>query len=167
MTEVRRARPSDVDAMVGLIHELADYERAPEECHITSEQLHKALFGPDPAVFAHVAELDGEVVGCALWFKNFSTWDGVHGIYLEDLYVRPSARGSGLGKALLVALADECVRQGYTRLQWSVLNWNEPAIGFYHSLGAVPLDEWTTYRVSGAALETLAGANRVTREPLG
>ncbi len=167
MTEVRRARPSDVDAIVELIHELADYERAPEECHITSEQLHKALFGSDPAVFAHVAELDGDVVGCALWFKNFSTWDGVHGIYLEDLYVRPSARGSGLGKALLVALADECVRQGYTRLQWSVLNWNEPAIGFYHSLGAVPLDEWTTYRVSGAALEKLAGANRVTREPLG
>ena len=158
MTEVRRAAPSDVDSMVGLIHELADYERAPQECHITSDQLHKALFGPDPAVFAHVAELAGEVVGCALWFRNFSTWDGVHGIYLEDLYVRPSARGSGLGKALLVALADECVRQGYTRLQWSVLNWNEPAIGFYHSLGAVPLDEWTTYRVSGAALEKLAGA---------
>ncbi len=157
MTEVRRATPSDVDAMVGLIHELADYERAPEECHVTSAQLHKALFGPDPAVFAHVAELGGEVVGCALWFKNFSTWDGVHGIYLEDLYVRPSARGSGLGKALLVALADECVRQGYTRLQWSVLNWNEPAIGFYNSLGALPLEEWTGYRVTGGALRKLAG----------
>ncbi|MFI7675331.1 GNAT family N-acetyltransferase [Actinophytocola sp. NPDC049390] len=155
MTEVRRAVPSDVDTMVELIHELADYERAPEECHVTAEQLHKALFGPDPAVFAHVAELAGEVVGCALWFKNFSTWDGVHGIYLEDLYVRPSARGSGLGKALLVALADECVRQGYTRLQWSVLNWNEPAIGFYRSLGAVPLDEWVGYRVSGDALHKL------------
>ncbi|GAB1508824.1 N-acetyltransferase family protein [Actinophytocola sp. KF-1] len=158
MTDVRRATPSDVDAMVGLIHELADYERAPEECHITSAQLHKALFGNDPAVFAHVAELGGEVVGCALWFKNFSTWDGVHGIHLEDLYVRPGARGSGLGKALLAALAEECVRQDYTRLQWSVLNWNEPAIGFYDSLGAVPLDEWTTYRVSGAALRKLAGA---------
>ncbi len=167
MTEVRRATPSDVDAMVELIHELADYERAPEECHVTSAQLHTALFGPDPAVFAHVAELDGVVVGCAVWFKNFSTWDGVHGIHLEDLYVRPSARGSGLGRALLVALADECVRQGYTRLQWSVLNWNEPAIGFYHALGAVPLDEWTTYRVSGAALTTLAGTGRVSREPLG
>lgn len=167
MTEVRRATPSDVDAVVELIHELADYERAPEECHVTSAQLHTALFGADPAVFAHVAELDGAVVGCAVWFKNFSTWDGVHGIYLEDLYVRPSARGSGLGRALLVALADECVRQGYTRLQWSVLNWNEPAIGFYHALGAVPLDEWTTYRVSGAALTTLAGTGRVSREPLG
>jgi GNAT superfamily N-acetyltransferase len=145
--------------MVELVHELADYERAPEECHLTAEQLHTALFGSDPALFAHVAELGGDVVGCALWFKNFSTWDGVHGIYLEDLYVRPSARGSGLGKALLVALADECVRRGYTRLQWSVLNWNEPAIGFYHSLGAVPLDEWTTYRVSGAALHNLAGVS--------
>jgi GNAT superfamily N-acetyltransferase len=157
MSEVRRVRPSDVDAVVGLIYELAEYERAPEECHITGEQLRTALFGPDPAVFGHIAELDGTVAGCALWFKNFSTWDGVHGIYLEDLYVRPSARGSGLGKALLVALADECVRQGYTRLQWSVLNWNEPAIGFYHSLGAVPLDEWTGYRVTGDALRDLAG----------
>jgi GNAT superfamily N-acetyltransferase len=157
MSEVRRARPSDVDAMVALVHELADYERAPEECHLTSQQLHTALFGPDPALFAHVAELDGEVVGCALWFKNFSTWDGVHGVYLEDLYVRPTARGSGLGKALLAALADECVRQGYTRLQWAVLNWNSPAIGFYDSIGALPLDEWTVYRVSGDALRTLAG----------
>lgn len=157
MSEVRRVRPSDVDAVVGLIHELAEYERAPEQCHITGEQLHTALFGPAPALFGHVAELDGVVVGCALWFKNFSTWDGVHGIYLEDLYVRPGARGSGLGKALLVALADECVRQGYTRLQWSVLDWNEPAIGFYDSLGAVPLDEWVGYRVTGDALHKLAG----------
>lgn len=157
MSEVRRVRPSDVDAVVGLIHELAEYERAPEQCHITGEQLHTALFGPAPALFGHVAELDGAVVGCALWFKNFSTWDGVHGIYLEDLYVRPGARGSGLGKALLVALADECVRQGYTRLQWSVLDWNEPAIGFYDSLGAVPLDEWVGYRVTGDALHKLAG----------
>jgi len=145
-----------VDAMVELVHELADYERAPEECHLTAKQLHVALFGPDPALFAHVAELDGEMVGCALWFKNFSTWDGVHGIYLEDLYVRPGARGSGLGKALLIALAEECVRRGYTRLQWWVLNWNEPAIGFYRSLGAVAMDEWTVFRVSGPALTQLA-----------
>jgi GNAT superfamily N-acetyltransferase len=156
-SQVRRARESDVDAMVKLIYELADYERAPEECHITTEQLHTALFRESPALFAHVAELDGEVVGCALWFKNFSTWDGEHGIYLEDLYVRPSARGSGLGKALLAALAEECVRRGYTRLQWWVLNWNEPAIGFYKSLGAVPMDEWTVFRISGPALNQLAG----------
>ena len=155
---VRRATESDVHAMVQLVYELAEYERAPEQCHLTAAQLHTALFGPNPALFAHVAEHEGEVVGTALWFLNFSTWDGVHGIYLEDLYVRPSARGSGLGKALLVALAEECVQQGYTRLQWWVLNWNEPAIGFYESLGAVPMDEWTVMRVSGAALGRLAGS---------
>ena len=154
---IRRAQESDVDSMLTLIHELAAYERSPGECHITSEQLHTALFRPSPALFAHVAEQAGEVVGCALWFLNFSTWDGVHGIYLEDLYVRPTARGSGLGKALLAALAEECVRQGYTRLQWWVLDWNEPAIGFYESLGAVAMDEWTVYRVSGPALGRLAG----------
>lgn len=153
---VRRVRESDVDAVVGLVYELAEYERAPDECHLTAEQLHRALFGPNPALFAHVAELDGEVVGCALWFLNFSTWHGEHGIYLEDLYVRPTARGTGLGKALLTALAEECVQWGYTRLQWWVLNWNEPAIGFYHSLGAIPMDEWTVYRVSGTALKQLA-----------
>jgi GNAT superfamily N-acetyltransferase len=161
---IRRATESDVDALVGLIYELAEYERAPEQCHITTDQLHTALFGESPALFAHVAELNGEVVGCALWFRNFSTWDGVHGVYLEDLYVRPSARGSGLGKALLVALAEECVRQGYTRLQWWVLNWNEPAIGFYKSLGAVPMDEWTVMRVSGPALNQLAGTHAQTAD---
>ena len=156
MPDVRRARESDVDTMVALVYELAEYERAPERCHLTAEQLRTALFGDSPALFAHVAELDGEVVGCALWFKNFSTWDGVHGIYLEDLYVRPTARGSGLGKALLAALAEECLERGYTRLQWWVLDWNEPAIGFYKSLNAEPMDEWTVFRVSGAALTRLA-----------
>jgi GNAT superfamily N-acetyltransferase len=154
---IRRAAEYDVNAMVKLIYELAEYERAPEQCHITAEQLRTALFRESPALFAHVAELDGEVVGCALWFKNFSTWDGEHGIYLEDLYVRPGARGSGLGKALLAALAEECVRNGYTRLQWWVLDWNKPAIGFYESLGAVPMDEWTVFRISGTALNGLAG----------
>jgi GNAT superfamily N-acetyltransferase len=153
---VRRAEPSDVDVLVALVHELADYERAPRECHLTADQLHTALFGPSPALFAHVADLDGEVVGGALWFLNFSTWDGVHGIYLEDLYVRPKARGSGLGKALLAALAQECRERGYTRLQWWVLNWNAPAIGFYHSIGAKPMDEWTVFRVTGDDLEKLA-----------
>ncbi len=143
--------------MVKLIYELAEYERAPEQCHITADQLRTALFRESPALFAHVAELDGEVVGIALWFLNFSTWDGEHGIYLEDLYIHQSARGSGLGKALLAALAEECVRHGYTRLQWWVLDWNEPAIGFYESLGAIPMDEWTVMRVSGAALDRLAG----------
>jgi GNAT superfamily N-acetyltransferase len=155
-TTVRRARESDVDTMVELVYELAEYERAPEQCHLTADQLRTALFGESPALFAHVAELDGHVVGLALWFLNFSTWDGVHGVYLEDLYVRPAARGSGLGRALLSALAEECVARGYTRLQWWVLDWNAPAIGFYKSLGAVPMDEWTVYRVSDDALTRLA-----------
>lgn len=152
---VRRATESDVDTMVELVHELAEFERAPEQCHLTADQLRTALFGPSPGLFAHVAELESEVVGCALWFLNFSTWDGVHGIYLEDLYVRPAARGTGLGRALLVTLAQECVRRGYTRLQWWVLSWN-PAIGFYTSLGAEPMDEWTVFRISGSALNQLA-----------
>ncbi|HEY3751744.1 MAG TPA: GNAT family N-acetyltransferase [Pseudonocardiaceae bacterium] len=152
---IRRIRPSDVDRVVELVHELALYEKAPDECHLTAEQLNTALFGPAPALFGHVAELDGDVVGVALWFLNFSTWDGVHGIYLEDLFVRPAHRGSGLGKALLTALAQECVDRGYTRLQWWVLNWNEPSIGFYRKLGAVAMDEWTVFRLAGEALDEL------------
>ncbi|GAA2810228.1 GNAT family N-acetyltransferase [Crossiella cryophila] len=152
---IRRVRPSDVDAVIGLIEGLAEYERAPESCTITADQLRTALFGDSPALFGHVAELDGVVVGCALWFLNFSTWEGRHGIYLEDLFVLPEHRGSGLGKALLVALAQECVRRGYARFEWSVLDWNTPAIDFYKSLGAVAMDEWTVYRVDGAALAEL------------
>lgn len=153
---VRRVRESDVAAVVGLVFELAAYERAAEQCHLTPESLRAALFGPAPALFGHVAEVDGQVVGCALWFLNFSTWEGRHGIYLEDLYVQPGLRGGGLGTALLAALAEVCVERGYRRLEWSVLNWNEPSIGFYRSIGAVPLDEWTTYRLTGPALGTLA-----------
>ncbi|SDD22196.1 GNAT family N-acetyltransferase [Actinokineospora iranica] len=152
---VRRVAPSDVDSVVALVHELAEYERAPHECHLTAEQLRVALFGPAPALFGHVAQVDGEVVGCALWFLNFSTWRGTHGIYLEDLYVRPSVRGSGLGKALLTALAEECAARGYQRLEWWVLDWNAPAIGFYKSIGAVPMDEWTVYRLTDEALAAL------------
>jgi GNAT superfamily N-acetyltransferase len=155
---IRRVEPRDVDAVVRLVHELALYEKAPEQCRLTSEQLHTALFGESPALFGHVAEVDGQVVGIALWFLNFSTWDGVHGIYLEDLYVTPEQRGKGLGKQLLEALARECVDKGYTRLQWWVLNWNEPSIGFYKSLGAIPMDEWTTMRVSDEALVRLGSA---------
>jgi GNAT superfamily N-acetyltransferase len=154
---IRRARPEDVPAMVGLAEELAEYERARHECRLTTEQLHDALFRPAPALFGHVAEVDGAVVGMALWFLNFSTWRGAHGIYLEDLYVQLSQRGSGLGKALLTALAQECVDQGYARLEWSVLDWNAPAIGFYKSLGAQPLDEWTVFRLTDQALLDLGG----------
>lgn len=158
---VRRAEPSDVDRLVELVYALAEYERAPELCVLTAELLRGRLFGPDPAVFAHVAELDGDVVGMAIWFLNYSTWTGVHGIYLEDLFVRPEQRGSGLGRMLLAALARECVRNGYGRLEWSVLNWNTPSIGFYESLGAVPMDEWTTFRLYGDPLSELGNADPV------
>ncbi|MGZ0149490.1 N-acetyltransferase family protein [Kribbella sp. WER1] len=152
---IRRARPDDVPALVELIYALAEYERARHECHVTEDQLQIALFGENPAAFCHVAEHEGQVVGCAIWFLNFSTWRGVHGIYLEDLFVRPETRGSGLGKALLTALAQECVRNNYERLEWSVLNWNTPAIDFYKSLGAKPQDEWTVYRLTDEALTNL------------
>src|SRR3954467_9664525 len=155
---VRRVRESDVDAVVGLVHELAAYERAPHECTLTSAQLRAALFGPAPALFGHVAEVEGHVVGCALWFLNFSTWRGTHGIYLEDLYVRPSQRGSGWGRALLTELARECVANGYARLEWSVLDWNAPAIGFYKSLGAVAMDEWSVFRLTDRALTDLGAS---------
>jgi GNAT superfamily N-acetyltransferase len=152
---VRRVEPGDVEAVVGLVHELAEYERAPEECTLTPAQLHAALFGEAPALFGHVAEAGGTVVGCALWFLNYSTWEGAHGIHLEDLYVQPAHRGAGLGRALLAALAAECVARGYPRLEWSVLDWNAPSIGFYRALGAVGMDEWTTFRLTGGPLTAL------------
>lgn len=153
---VRRATPADVPVMVELVHDLAEYEKAPAECTLTIEQLDAALFGPAPALFAHVAELDGKVVGTAIWFLNYSTWDGVHGIYLEDLYVRPETRGTGLGRALVAALAAEAVTHGYSRVSWSVLTWNTPSIAFYESLGAAPQDEWIGYRLAGDELSALA-----------
>ncbi len=154
---IRRVRESDIDAVVALVHELAYYERASEQCRLTAAQLHAALCGAQPALFGHVAERDSEVAGVALWFLSFSTWDGVHGIYLEDLFVRPEHRGAGLGRQLLAALATECLHRGYSRLQWSVLDWNEPAIGFYRRLGAAPINDWTAFRLDGPALATLAG----------
>jgi GNAT superfamily N-acetyltransferase len=153
---IRRVREPDVAAVVGLVHELAEYERAPLECQLTRGQLRRALFGPEPALFGHVAEVDGAVVGCALWFLSYSTWQGSHGIYLEDLYVQPAHRGRGLGRGLLAALAEESCRRGFARLEWSVLDWNMTAIKFYESLGARPMDGWTTFRLSGAALKALA-----------
>lgn len=155
---IRQAGPRDVDAIVALVHELADYEKARDECHLTAGQLRTALFGPDPSAHAHVAVADGEgnddgdVVGCAIWFRTFSTWEGVAGIHLEDLYVRPEHRGSGHGGALLAALAARCRAEGWARLEWNVLDWNAPAIGFYRSVGAVPNEGWTTYRLTGPAL---------------
>jgi GNAT superfamily N-acetyltransferase len=151
-------RECDVDAVVALVHDLAAYERAGEQCRLTATQLRAALFGAQPALFGHVADVGGQVAGVALWFLSFSTWDGVHGIYLEDLFVGSRHRGAGLGRELVAALAAECLRRGYSRLQWAVLDWNEPAIAFYRRLGAVPMDEWTGYRVDGPALAALAGS---------
>ncbi|WP_370531749.1 GNAT family N-acetyltransferase [Streptomyces venezuelae] len=156
---IRTATPADVSVIHSLVLDLAEYEKALDEVRATPEQLHEALFGAHPVAFAHVAEAeDGEVVGFALWFLNFSTWRGVHGIYLEDLYVRPEARGGGHGKALLTELARICVERGYERLEWSVLDWNTPSIDFYKSLGARPQDEWTVYRLTDGALAELGGA---------
>ncbi len=156
---VRDVRPEDVPAVVKMVYELAEYERLAEECHLTEEQLRAALFGPAPALFGHVAEQGGEVVGFTLWFLNFSTWRGVHGIYLEDLFVRPEHRGGGSGRALLTRLAQVCVERGYGRLEWSVLDWNEPALRFYRPLGAVAMDEWTVNRLDGEALAALGAAD--------
>ena len=143
-----------------MVRDLAEYERAAHEVIATEEQLHAALFGPQPTVFAHVVEHDdGEghrLGGFALWFLNFSTWLGRNGLYLEDLYVRPTLRGSGYGRRLLATLARECLDQGYGRLEWWVLDWNEPALGFYRQLGAIPMDEWTVHRVTGKDLQQLA-----------
>lgn len=155
MAAIRRIRESDVDTVVELVHDLAAYEKAPKECHLTRDKLHAALFGSAPAVFGHVAESGDEIVGFMLWFLNFSTWRGTHGIYLEDLFVLPEHRGSGLGKALLTELAAECVRRGYSRLEWMVLEWLEPSIEFYKSIGAEPQDEWRLFRLTGEPLRRL------------
>ncbi|MFP5070794.1 N-acetyltransferase family protein [Pseudonocardia nantongensis] len=153
----RPARPDDVEAVVRLVHELATYERAAHECRLTGEQLHAALFGPDPVAGALVAVTgQDQVVGCAIWFRTFSTWEGVAGMHLEDLYVAAEHRGGGHGFRLLAALAAECARRGWARLEWNVLDWNAPAIGFYRAIGAGPNEGWTTYRLTGAPLTELA-----------
>ncbi len=158
LSRVRPATPADVPVMVRLIRELAEYEKALSEVQADAGSLGSALFpeGDVPAVFAHVAEVDGEVVGCAIWFLSFSTWTGTHGIWLEDLYVTPEQRGSGLGQELLRTLAALCTERGYHRLEWWVLDWNTPSIGFYESIGAVAQDEWTRFRLDGAALSALS-----------
>ncbi|WP_415855667.1 GNAT family N-acetyltransferase [Sinomonas sp. G460-2] len=149
---LRPATPDDVPSILELIHELAIYEREPDAVKTTAPVLAEQLFGDSPAIFAHVVEDGDGVMGFALWFLNYSTWEGTHGIYLEDLYVRPEARGRGYGKALLAELARIAVERGYARVEWSVLKWNEPSIGFYRSIGAAPLEEWDTFRLTGSAL---------------
>ena len=157
---IRPARAADIPAIHQMIRDLAEYERSLPEVSATEDDLRAALLGGHPSLFAHVAEEDGELAGFALWFLNYSTWLGRHGIYLEDLYVRPERRGQGHGRALLAELARICVDRGYGRLDWSVLDWNSPTRRFYESLGAVTVDEWVIYRLTGPALHALAAGTR-------
>jgi len=155
---IRPAIPADRELIFAFICELADYEKLSDQVKATSADIERALFAASPRVFCEVAEWDGEPAGFALWFYNFSTFRGRHGIFLEDLFVRPTFRGKGLGKALLAQLAARAVRDGCARLDWSVLDWNAPSIAFYKSLGAEALDEWTGFRLTGDALDRLARA---------
>lgn len=153
---VRPANVGDIPAILQLIQGLAEYEKALDEVVATEENIRNSFFCESPQVFCHVAIQDETVVGIAVWHLNYSTWLGKHGMYLEDLYVVPEARGHGFGMALLKALAKICVERDYERLQWWVLDWNEPSIEFYKSIDAVPMDEWTVFRVSGEPLKKLA-----------
>ena len=153
---IRRARPGEAGLVLSLVRELAGYEKLLHEVEATEADIEAALFGANPRLFCDIAEWNGEVAGFAVWFINFSTFSGRSGIFLEDLFVHPVQRGKGIGKALLSHLAKECVANGWSRLQWAVLDWNTPSIEFYQSLGAVLMDEWTVCRVSGPALAALA-----------
>jgi GNAT superfamily N-acetyltransferase len=155
---IRGARRGDEGLVCAFIRELAEYERLAHECEVTDEKIAEALFGPSPRVYSDIAEVDGVPAGFALWFYNFSTFLARPGIYLEDLFVRPRFRGQGVGKALLVHLARRAVAEGCGRLEWSVLDWNTPSIDFYKLLGALPMNDWTVFRVAGDALSTLAQA---------
>lgn len=154
---IRTATREDVPAVLGLIRALAAYEREPDAVETTEADLLRALFPEEgePTTHCHVAEADGEVVGMAVWFVTFSTWTGRNGIWLEDLFVLPEHRGTGHGRALLASLAQLCQERGWPRLEWTVLDWNTPSIEFYRSLGAGALEEWTTHRMTGEALERL------------
>jgi GNAT superfamily N-acetyltransferase len=153
---VRPARAGDQALILSLVRALADYEKLLGEVEATEFSLGAVLFDPNPRVFCEIAEVNGEPAGFALWFYNFSTFLAKHGIYLEDLYVLPQFRGRGVGKALLVHLAKRAVREGCGRFEWWVLDWNEPSIAFYKSLGAQPMEDWTVFRVTGEALRKLA-----------
>lgn len=155
---VRPASPADAGLIYGFIRDLAEYEKLLHEAEATEADIASALFCDHPRAFCEIAEADGAPVGFALWFYSFSTFRGRHGIYLEDLFVRQQARGLGAGKALLRALAKRCVDEGLPRLEWSVLDWNAPAIGFYDGLGALAMGEWTVRRLDGQALKALAAS---------
>ena len=157
---IRSARPDEAGLVLSLVRELASYEKLLHEVEATEADIGAALFGSHPRLFCEIAEWEQAPVGFAVWFNNFSTFSGRPGIYLEDLFVRPAQRGWGIGKALLVHLARECVANGWSRLQWSVLDWNTPSIEFYKSLDAVLMDDWTLCRVTGPALTALAQGTR-------
>ncbi len=161
---IRRARPGEAGLVLAFVEKLAVYEKLDHEVEATAESFDVALFGPNPRVYCEFAELDGVPVGFALWFYNFSTFRGRHGIYLEDLFVEPEHQGKGIGKALLRHLAKRCVDEGLGRFEWWVLDWNKPSIAFYESLGSIPMDEWTVFRVTGDALVELA-EGRPRQEP--
>ena len=157
--KIRLAQPADIADIHRLIYELAVYEKAPEQMVATIDQINGSLFKDNPVAFAHVAVVDEKIVGIALWFLNYSTWLGKPGIYLEDLFVQPEYRGHGIGKGFMRTLAQLCIERGYERFQWWVLDWNKPSIEFYKSLGAVAMDEWTVFRLSGDALKKFASGS--------
>lgn len=155
-SDIRPAVPADAALIFAFIRELAKYEKLTTDVTASETEIASTLFGPNPRAFCDIAEWNGEPAGFALWFYNFSTFRGAHGLYLEDLFVRPRFRGHGMGKALLARLAKRAVAEGCARVEWAVLDWNTPAIDFYKSLGARPMDGWTVFRLTGAALERLA-----------
>ncbi len=158
ITDIRLAQPGDEAEIVAMIQELADFEHASDECTVTEPLITAALFGDVPTAYCYLAAVDGDVAAMALWFRNFSTWDGVAGIHLEDLYVRDRFRRHGLARALLATLARECLDNDYSRLSWSVLKWNVNAIALYDAVGGQQMSEWVGYRVSGPDLTRLAGS---------
>lgn len=153
--KIRPAKREEVGEVLQLIQDLATYEKAPDQVEASKDDLLNTIFAKEPRVFCDLVEVDGQIAGMAIWFLNYSTWQAKHGIYLEDLYIKPEFRARGYGKALLKHLAQICDKEGYGRLQWWVLDWNSPAIEFYRSLGAEAMDEWTVYRTSGQALKDL------------
>ncbi len=157
---LRRARPGDEAGILAAIQALAVYEKEPDAVENTEEMLATTLFGTNPQAFAHVVEREGSIRAIAVWFVTYSTWTGRHGVWLEDLYVHEEERGRGYGTALIGALAAHAVDSGFSRFEWTVLDWNEPAIGFYRSLGVTPMTEWTTQRLDGAALASVAEGHR-------
>lgn len=158
MLTIRTAQRDDSATILAFIRELAEFEKLLHEVDATEADIAEALFGASPRVFCDIALQDGQPVGCAIWFYNFSTFRGRHGIYLEDLFVRPQFRGHGIGKELVLNLARRAVREKCARVEWSVLDWNEPSIKFYESLGAIPMEEWTVFRLTGEALKSLGSS---------